>query len=158
MHSIFCPAFSNIPLGTVGLSFLLTLPIPAILRYLNHNGIPLDRIPLTIAHQDNGAAMVSLPTTTQPPFVERMTFLLALLQFLHVTMIEEDLAYSIMHNQFLYENMSALSNFDAYVFLAQYFPREATALSNNDSIHESAALLQRSSVFAKSSKYLMDIQ
>ena len=32
------------------------------------------------------------------------------------------------------------------------------ALSNNDSIHEFVALLQRASVFAKSSKYRMDIQ
>ena len=145
-HGTFCPAFSKVPLGTVGLSFLLTLPISAILHYLNHHGIPLNSIPWTIAHQDNGEVMASLPTATQPPFVEWMTFLLALLQFLHAAMMEQDLAYSIMHHQSLHKNMSALNNFDAYAFLAQHFPREAAALSNNDSI------------FAKSSKYRMDIQ
>ena len=31
-HCTFCPAFSKIPLGTVGLSFFLILPIPAILQ------------------------------------------------------------------------------------------------------------------------------
>jgi hypothetical protein len=152
-HGKFCPAFSKVPMGTVGLSFLLTLPIPAILHYLNHHGIPLNSIPWTIAHQDNGAAMMSIPTATQPPFVEWMTFLLALLHFLHAAMMEQDLAYSIMRHQPLHENMSALSNFDAYAFLAQHFP-----LSNNGSIHESVALLQRASAFAKSSKYRMDIQ
>ena len=157
-HGTFCPAFSEIPLGTVGLSFFLILPIPAILHYLNHHGIPLNSIPWTITRQDNGETMMSLPTATQPPFVEWMTFLLALLQFLHAAMVEKDLAYSIMHNQSLHDNMSALSNFDAYEFLTQHFPREAAALSNNDSIHESAALLQRASAFARSAKYRMDIQ
>jgi len=80
------------------------------LHYLNHHGIPLNIIPWTISHQDNGEAMASLPTATQSPFVEWMTFLLALLQFLHAAMMEQDLAYSIMHHQSLHEIMSTWLN------------------------------------------------
>lgn len=102
--------------------------------------------------------MESLPINTQLPFEEWLTFLLALLNFLHKAMTEEELAYSIMHTQSSDKNMSTLRNFDAYAFLSQQFPREAAALSINDSIQDSAALLQRASVFAKSSKYQMDIK